>query len=71
MRCPWCKEEMGVVSVYGMVQTAAYRLGEDGKYHETNFDESNPDEVWYCGNCGRELPERTVIEILKLIEEVR
>lgn len=70
MECPWCHKELQRVSVYGVIQTGAYILGEDSKYHETNWDESDPgDEVFYCGECGRQLPDRVVDQFLKLRED--
>ena len=63
MKCPWCKEEMTLVSGYSVIETGAYQLGDDGKYYETTFDESDPGEQEFnCGNCGRALSDGFVQE---------
>ena len=66
-----CGKGVEAVEVFAVAPQARYVLGDDGRYHETNVDES-PQSVFeehVCQGCGQALSGEEVESFQELIAD--
>jgi hypothetical protein len=66
-----CGKRAEAVEVFAVTPQARYVLDDDGRYHETNVDES-PESVLeehVCQECGQGLSEEEVETLQELIAD--